>query len=70
MSMLFIQSLSSQGKLQDGSQKEANYGLQLINGHLLGLQSLGRWRIFQGCSFTSKINIAALSLTSLFRLFM
>lgn len=70
MSTLFIQSLSSQGKLQDGSLEEANYGLQLINGHLLGLQRLGRWRVFQGCSFTSKINISAWSLTSIFRLFM
>lgn len=70
MSTLFIQSLSSQGKLQDRSQKEANYGLQLINGHLLGLQRLRKWRVFQGCSFTSKINIAAWSLKSIFRLFM
>lgn len=69
-SMLFIWSLSSQGKLQDGSQEEANYGLQLINGHLTGLQRLRRWRISQGCSFTSRINIAAWSLTSVFRLFM
>lgn len=69
MSTLFIRSLSSQGKLQDGSQEEGNYGLQLINGHLPGLQRLGR-RVFQGHSFTSSINIAAWSLTSVFRLFL
>lgn len=66
-SMLFIHILSSQGKLQDGPQEKGNYGLQLINGHLPGLQSLGRWRVSQGCSFTSNINIAAWSLTSAFR---
>ena len=69
MSTLFIRSLSSQGKLQDGSQEEADYGLQLINGHIPGLQRCGRWRVPQGRSFTSRINIAVWSLTNVFRLF-
>lgn len=67
---LFICSLSSQGKLQDGSQEEGNYGLQIINEHLPGLQRLRRWRVSQGHSFTSSINNSAWSLTRVFSIFM
>lgn len=58
-STLSIYILSTQGKLQDGSQEEGNRGLQLMNDHLPVLQRLGDRRVSQGCNCTRRINITA-----------